>query len=537
MTVTCTNTKHVYPADGKRNTWPFTFPLFNAQDLRLWRVGTDGKACLKTSGFYVDMLEKEVQYPLSTEEEPVPAAGEYIVLQRVTPLTQEFDVKRQQTLDLQTWEDAHDLSVMRQQELAEELSRALKFPVHCQPADTDAQAYLAAITQLKEEAQTLCRQALQDANQAQDQAQQAAEISAQAVQQAQDSKQMMAQYASSAQEAEASAVQAKTQAQTASVQAQDYAHSCQQANTAVQTAAQTAQEQSQQALSSAQSAQQNAQTAQQAAQNAQTDAQSAAQSAQSAAQSASAINPSTYVQKQGDTVTGDLCLQNANMAYQNSHFAQGDIPQTDVYLGLRRGVDKNNKNIIVDYNYIGNTSGNVQYIKRMWQNRAGSNTYRDVMSASYTPAGVSVVSFEKNNQVKSPTPAASSNGTDIATTAWVRNLITTHSLMQDYLTQRYRDDKGNWYEVYSSGWVRQGIVLELEGNYGVFTVSLLKAMASANYTVQCTRYTANANAGTQLTVCEVGAITATDMKLVLNNNNAYAPYVYKIFVLAEGQGA
>lgn len=97
MTVTCTNTKHIYPGDGQRRKWPFTFPLFNAAHLRLWRVGADGKAVLKTAGFYVDMEEKEVLYPLENEQEPVPAAGEYIVLQRVTPLTQEFDVKRSKT--------------------------------------------------------------------------------------------------------------------------------------------------------------------------------------------------------------------------------------------------------------------------------------------------------------------------------------------------------------------------------------------------------------------------------------------------------
>ena len=43
MTVTCTNTKHIYPGDGQRRKWPFTFPLFNAAHLRLWRVGLTAK--------------------------------------------------------------------------------------------------------------------------------------------------------------------------------------------------------------------------------------------------------------------------------------------------------------------------------------------------------------------------------------------------------------------------------------------------------------------------------------------------------------
>ncbi len=515
MTVTCTNTKHVYPADGKRTTWPFTFPLFNAQDLRLWRVGADGKAVLKTSGYEVDMQEKEVLYPLSQEEEPAPPAGEYIVLQRATPLTQELDIKRQQTLDLQTWEDAHDLAVMRQQELAEELSRALKFPVHSQPDDTDAQSYLTAITELKEQAQTTSQQALEISAQAKESSQEARLVSSQAVQEAQAVKGQMEQYVSSAQSAQAAAVQAQTQAQTAQVQAQNYAQTAQQADVSVQAAAQTVAEQSQQAVSSAHSAQQNAQTAQTAAQEAKSAQAAAQQSAQEAAQSASTINPSTYVPKAGGTMTGSLTLQDTELFRKTTSFAQGDVPEKDVYLGLQRWRDKDNKDLVVDYTYA-NTTGNIQYIKRMWQNTAGSSTYRDIISLFYSPAGVSQVSFEKNTNVRVPTPQSSSNSTDAATTAWVRSLLSGQSLIGDYVVSHYMDDAGNWYRVYKSGWVEQGGVVPRITTSQQLAISLLKPFANTNYHILVSLKTDDDEYRTGRSLSIAKTLTSTSFTVVSN---------------------
>ena len=288
MTVTNTHTKHIYPGDGQRTTWPFTFPLFNAQDLRLWRVGTDGKAEMVSSGFYVDMEEKEVEYPLKEENQPAPVTGEYIVLQRMTPLTQEFDTKRQQTLDLQTWEDAHDLAVMREQELAEELSRTLKFPIQTQTADTDAAAYLATITNLKDQAQEVSQEALETSLQANQNAQAAAQTASQAKQQAQEAQDSLSVYVSQAQAAKEAAQEAQEQAEDFSSAAQNYAQTCQQEKNSVQGLAQTVATQTQQAVNAAQTAQTNAQTAQTNAQSAQSSSQSAQGSAQSAAQSAQA---------------------------------------------------------------------------------------------------------------------------------------------------------------------------------------------------------------------------------------------------------
>lgn len=388
MTVTCTNTKHIYPGDGQRRKWPFTFPLFNAAHLRLWRVGADGKAVLKTAGFYVDMEEKEVLYPLETEQEPVPAEGEYIVLQRVTPLTQEFDVKRQQNLDLQTWEDAHDLAVLREQELAEELSRALKFPVQNQNADTDAAGYLATITQLKDEATRESQQALESSRQACQNAQQAKELSAQAAQEAQAAKDSLSAYAQQAQTASQEAQAASQAAQQASSQAQGFATSAGQDAASAQDAARTVAQHHQQTQELAQSAQSHAQTAQQAASSATASAQAAAQSAQEAAQSAAVIVPDNYVKKSGDVMTGPLQL---------------------------------------------------------------------------------------------PAPAAGLSDNTAVTAAWVLSLLTGKTLVKDYITEYWRDDNGNWYEVYASGKIRQGGIVNSGAWNG--TVTLFKPYANTQYIV------------------------------------------------------
>lgn len=390
MTVTCTNTKHIYPGDGQRRKWPFTFPLFNAAHLRLWRVGADGKAVLKTTGFYVDMEEKEVLYPLESEQEPVPAEGEYIVLQRVTPLTQEFDVKRQQNLDLQTWEDAHDLAVLREQELAEELSRALKFPVQNQNADTDAAGYLAAITQLKDEAARESQQALESSRQACQNAQQAKDLSAQAVQEAQAAKDSLSAYAQQAQTASQEAQESGQAAQQASTQAQGFATSAGQDAASAQDAAQTVAQYHQETQELAQSAQSHAQTAQQAASSATASAQAAAQSAQQAVQNAAVIVPDNYVKKSGDVMTGPLQL---------------------------------------------------------------------------------------------PAPAAGLNDNTAITAAWVRTLITGKTVVKDYITERFSDETGNWYELYASGWIKQGGIGVYTGLVGEQTVTLLKPMANANYSL------------------------------------------------------
>ena len=183
MTVANLKTKQIYPGDGVRRVWEIPFPFIRAEHIRLWRVDAHGRAVEKTTGFTVDEMEKEVTYPVEDSLELPLQAGEYLVLARQTPLTQETDLKRQAALDAQGLEDALDANVLRAQELAEGLSRALKFPVQTQGADTDIEAYVMRLTDAKETATSAC-------NQAQASAQKAAQDAALCAQTAQESTQL-----------------------------------------------------------------------------------------------------------------------------------------------------------------------------------------------------------------------------------------------------------------------------------------------------------------------------------------------------------
>lgn len=55
--------------------------------------------------------------------------------------------------------------------------------------------------------------------------------------------------------------------------------------------------------------------------------------------------------------------------------------------------------------------------------------------------------------------------------------------VKDYIVDRYSDEEGNWYEVYASGWIKQGGIGVYTGLVGEQTVTLLKPMANANYSL------------------------------------------------------
>lgn len=52
----------------------------------------------------------------------------------------------------------------------------------------------------------------------------------------------------------------------------------------------------------------------------------------------------------------------------------------------------------------------------------------------------------------------------------------------DYVVERYDDEKGNWYEVWKSGWLRQGgITTDTSNNH--ITITFLKPFANVNYSI------------------------------------------------------
>lgn len=56
------------------------------------------------------------------------------------------------------------------------------------------------------------------------------------------------------------------------------------------------------------------------------------------------------------------------------------------------------------------------------------------------------------------------------------------SLNNPFLVEKYTDDAGNWYRIYSDGWVEQGGIVIAKGEYASTTVNFLKPF-NGNYTV------------------------------------------------------
>lgn len=226
MTVANLKTKQIYPGDGVRRVWEIPFPFIRAEHIRLWRVDERGRAVEKTAGFTVDETEKEVTYPVEDSLELPLQAGEYLVLERQTPLTQETDLKRQAALDAQGLEDALDANVLRAQELAEGLSRALKFPVQTQGNETDAAAYITQLTDVQASALSACGQAEQSAQQAADNAALCAQTAQESARLAVDAKAQVAQFQPQIESAKNAALQAQTASESAQAACDESRRQC-----------------------------------------------------------------------------------------------------------------------------------------------------------------------------------------------------------------------------------------------------------------------------------------------------------------------
>ena len=301
MTVANLKTKQIYPGDGVRRVWEIPFPFIRAEHIRLWRVDARGRAVEKTSGFTVDETEKEVTYPVEDSLELPLQAGEYLVLERQTPLTQETDLKRQAALDAQGLEDALDANVLRAQELAEGLSRALKFPVQTQGNETDAAAYITQLTDVQASPLSACGQAEQSAQQAADNAALCAQTAQESARLAVDAKAQVAQFQPQIESAKNAALQAQTASESAQAACDESRRQCvsaQQVCAAAQAdVAASAQSVSTQAAQVQTLAAQSATAAEQAQNWAsktdgpvEGDVYSAKKYAQEAAQSAQAVN-------------------------------------------------------------------------------------------------------------------------------------------------------------------------------------------------------------------------------------------------------
>jgi hypothetical protein len=86
VTVSTTNTRHVYSSDGVTKEWPYTFKILEPSDIELWITNAYGVSTQIETGFTVDTVNSRVIYP--TTGSPLSDDGTLITLVRILPMTQ-----------------------------------------------------------------------------------------------------------------------------------------------------------------------------------------------------------------------------------------------------------------------------------------------------------------------------------------------------------------------------------------------------------------------------------------------------------------
>ena len=212
------------------------------------------------------------------------------------------------------------------------------------------------------------------------------------------------------------------------------------------------------------------------------------------------------VSKSGDTMTGSLSIQahesgtndNAFIHLTDSSFVKGTTGTGSTYITLELNDSTNN---ITDYlkTRLGcletsiDTDGKVTTRISAYHNEIDSNLSSS-LSASVTTdgaksanlAGVLTVTVAADGTTKTSTtvtPAASSNSTNIATTAWVKTYGSTSG--SNYLSSFSQAAKGYYA-------FRNGLIInwgQTSFASGGTEVSFAKAFTTTNYQVVCTAHT------------------------------------------------
>lgn len=132
MTISTTSNTVSYVGDGSNTNFPFTFEIPAAADLEviLTTTATGATTTLGSSTYSVSGLGNPsggaVTYPLVGS----PISSSYtLTVQRIMPLTQTTDLVNQSAYYPEVVEDALDKLTMIDQQLQEQIDRALAFPV------------------------------------------------------------------------------------------------------------------------------------------------------------------------------------------------------------------------------------------------------------------------------------------------------------------------------------------------------------------------------------------------------------------------
>jgi hypothetical protein len=128
MTVSTTTTRVAYVGDGATTAFAVTFPFFNAEDLEvIERTIASGAEATKLLATDYNVIGGNGATGTVTATAAPSATVQWIVRRR-TPLTQLIDYTSNDSFPAESHEKGLDRGVMRDQEAAEELSRALRLP-------------------------------------------------------------------------------------------------------------------------------------------------------------------------------------------------------------------------------------------------------------------------------------------------------------------------------------------------------------------------------------------------------------------------
>nr|BAR32411.1 tail fiber [uncultured Mediterranean phage uvMED] len=125
MTVSSINTKNSYSANGSLTSFTYTFPINTTAELQVIERAANGSETVKTLNSDYSITDNGSQGG-QVIFNSAPANGVTIVLLRDTNLTQETDYIANDPFPAETHEAALDKLTLQQQELQEELDRAIK---------------------------------------------------------------------------------------------------------------------------------------------------------------------------------------------------------------------------------------------------------------------------------------------------------------------------------------------------------------------------------------------------------------------------
>ncbi len=132
MTVQSNLSKHIYDGNGVTTEFPFTFPITNKSDIKVYIRDNTGTLSLLSSGYTVNWTDGDesgtVTYPSDTNADKLPT-GSKLVLLRICDLVQLLDLSNTNGFKPGALETALDLLTMIVQQVREELDRAVKIPV------------------------------------------------------------------------------------------------------------------------------------------------------------------------------------------------------------------------------------------------------------------------------------------------------------------------------------------------------------------------------------------------------------------------